>query len=56
VLEAAAEFKSAEDVRKANHWWDEECKRAIKEKNTARIKCLIRKMRTNLETYKLLKC
>ena len=36
-------FKVSKDVKNANHWWDEECKRAIKEKNEARKKCLIRK-------------
>jgi hypothetical protein len=36
ILEAATEFKSAEGVRNTNHWWDEEFKRAIQEKNRAR--------------------
>ena len=43
ILEAATEFKSPKDVKNANHWWDDECKRAIQEKNEARGKCLIRK-------------
>jgi hypothetical protein len=43
ILEAASEFKSAEGVRNANHWWDDERKRTIQEKNEARGKCLIRK-------------
>jgi hypothetical protein len=51
ILEAASEFISPKGVMKANHWWDDECKRTIQEKNIARGKCLIRKTRTNLELY-----
>ena len=51
ILEAATEFKLSEDVKNANRWWDEECKRAIREKNEARRKCLIRKTRKNLDIY-----
>ena len=51
ILEAATEFKLSNDVKNANHWWDNECKRAIQEKNEARKKCLIRKTRTNLDIY-----
>ena len=51
ILEAAKEFKSPKDVKNANNWWDDECKRANQEKNEARGKCLIRKTRTNLESY-----
>jgi hypothetical protein len=36
ILEAASEFKISEDVKNTNHWWDDECKRAIQEKNEAR--------------------
>jgi len=46
ILEAATEFKLSEDVKNTNHWWDDECKRAIQGKNEARRKCLIRKTRT----------
>ena len=45
------EFKANKDARNANHWWDDECKRAIQKKNKARRKCLIRKARTNLDIY-----
>ena len=51
ILEAATEFRLSTDVKNANHWWDDECKRAIQEKNEARGKCLIRKTRTNLDIY-----
>jgi signal recognition particle subunit SEC65 len=50
ILEAAGEFKLPKDAKNANHWWDDECERAIQEKNEARGKCL-RKTRTNLEIY-----
>ena len=43
ILEAAKEFKLSKDAKNANHWWDDECKGAIQEKNEARGKCLIRK-------------
>jgi hypothetical protein len=51
ILAAATEFKLYKDVKNANHWWDDKCKRAIQEKNEARRKCLIRKTRTNLDIY-----
>ena len=51
ILEAAKEFKLSKDVKNANHWWDDECKRAIQENNEARGKCLIRKTRANLDIY-----
>ena len=51
ILEAAKEFKSSKDANNANHWWDDECKRAIQEKNEARGKSLIRKTRINLDIY-----
>jgi endonuclease/exonuclease/phosphatase family metal-dependent hydrolase len=51
ILEAAKEFKSSKDTKNANHWWDEECKKAIQEKNEVRGKCLIRKTRANTDIY-----
>ena len=51
ILEAARKFKSSKDAKNANHWWDDECKRTIQEKNEARGKCLIRKTRTNFDIY-----
>jgi hypothetical protein len=51
ILEAATEFKLSKDAKNANHWWDNECKRAIQEKNEARGKCLIRKTKTHLDIY-----
>ena len=51
ILEAAKEFKSSKEAKNANHWWDDECKRAIQEKNEARGKSLIRKTRINLDIY-----
>jgi hypothetical protein len=46
ILEAASK-----DSKNTNHWWDDECKKAIQEKNEARQKCLIRRTRTNLDNY-----
>jgi CRISPR/Cas system CMR-associated protein Cmr1 (group 7 of RAMP superfamily) len=43
ILETASEFTSAKGVRNANHWWEDDCKRAIQEKNKATGKCLTRK-------------
>jgi len=51
ILEAARELKSSKDAKNGNHWWDDECKSAIQEKNEARGKCLIRKTRTDLNIY-----
>jgi len=51
ILEAVREFKLSKDAKNANHWWDNECERAIQERNEARGKCLIRKTRTNLDIY-----
>jgi len=51
ILKAATGFKLSKDAKNANHWWDDECKRAIQEKNEARRKCLIRKTRRNLDIY-----
>jgi signal recognition particle subunit SEC65 len=51
ILEAAMGFKPSKDVKNANHWWDEECKRVIQEKNEARRKYLIRKTRKILDIY-----
>jgi hypothetical protein len=52
ILQAAKEFKSPTDAKNDNHWWDDECKEAIQEKNEPREKYLIRKTRTNLDIYK----
>ncbi len=53
ILEAAREFKSSEEVKNANHWWDNECKNVIQEKNEARRKWLriTKKTRTYLDIY-----
>ena len=51
-IRAAKEFKFSKDAKNANHWWDDDCKRAVQEKNEARGKCLIRKTRANLDIYK----
>ena len=51
ILETAKEFKLSKDAMNANHCWDDECKRAIQEKNKARGKCLIRKTRASLDIY-----
>jgi hypothetical protein len=35
-----------------NHWWADECKTAVQEKNEARTICLIRKTRANMDNYR----
>jgi hypothetical protein len=35
-----------------NHWWADECKTAVQEKNEARTICLIRKTRANMDSYR----
>jgi hypothetical protein len=51
ILDAATEFQSAKGVKEPNHWWDDECKKAIQEKSEARRTRLIRKTRANLDIY-----
>jgi len=51
ILETAKEFKLSKDAKNSNHWWDDECKSAIQEKNEAGGKCIIRKTRANLDIY-----
>jgi hypothetical protein len=51
IIEATTEFRLSKDVKNANHWWDDECKRAIEEKNEGRAKYLTRKTRINLDIY-----
>jgi hypothetical protein len=48
IIEVATEFRLCKDVKNANHWWDDECKRAIQESNEGRGKYLIRKTRKKL--------
>jgi len=49
ILQAPTEFKLSNDAKNPNHCWDDECKRAIQEKNEG--KCLITKTRKNLDIY-----
>jgi t-SNARE complex subunit (syntaxin) len=51
ILDAATEFQIARGIKKPNHWWDDECKKAIQEENEART-CLIRKTRANLDNFR----
>jgi hypothetical protein len=51
ILDATTEFQSVKGAKNSNHWWDDECKKAIQEKNEARRTCLIRKTRANLDIY-----
>jgi hypothetical protein len=48
IIEATTEFRLSKDVKNANHWWDDECKRAVEENNEGRGKCLKRKTRKKL--------
>jgi hypothetical protein len=34
-----------------NEWWDDECRKAMEEKNLARTKCINRKTNTNQNDY-----
>jgi hypothetical protein len=43
---------SIQEKSPKNDMWDEECRQAIKQKNTARIKCLQQRTRANQEHYK----
>jgi hypothetical protein len=52
ILDAATEFQLARGVKKPNHWWDDECKKTIQERNEARRTYLIRKTRANLDNYR----
>jgi len=38
MLQAATEFKLSKDAKNGNTWWDEECNRAVQEKNEGRGK------------------
>jgi len=41
----------SKDAKNANHWWEDEYKRAIQAKNEARGKCLTGKTRTSFDIY-----
>jgi hypothetical protein len=52
ISDAATEFQLAIGVMDPNHWWADECKTAVQEKNEARRICLIRKTRANMDNYR----
>ena len=51
ILESAEEIIKTQEKHIHNEWWDEECKKAISKKNTARKKCLQKRTRANQEKY-----
>jgi hypothetical protein len=51
ILDTMTEFQIARGVMKPIHWWEDEWKKIIREKNEARRICLIRKTRANLDNY-----
>ena len=51
TLSAATEATQHENKKPRNEWRDEECRKAMEEKNLARMKCIKRRTRTNQTDY-----
>jgi hypothetical protein len=51
VLDAAKEVIQKENKKSRNELWDDECRKAMEEKNLARMKCINRRTRTNQNDY-----
>jgi len=51
VLNAATEVIQNENKKPWNEWWDDECRKAMEEKNLARMKCINRRTRINQNDY-----
>ena len=51
VLNAATEVIQNENKKPRNEWWDDECRKAMEEKNLARMKCINRRTRINQNAY-----
>lgn len=51
VLNAATEVIQNENKKPRNEWWDDECRKAMEEKNLARMKCINRRTRINQNDY-----
>jgi len=51
ILNAATEVIQHENKKLRNEWRDEECRKAMEEKNLARMKCINRRTRTNQTDY-----
>jgi len=56
ILEAAKEIIQMQPSTAYREWWDEECRKAIEEKNIPRKKCLQRRTRATQEEYKKKTC
>jgi hypothetical protein len=52
LLDAATGLLQNENKKPWNEWWDDECRKAMEEKNLARMKCINRRTRTNQNDYK----
>ena len=51
VLNAATEVIQYENKTPRNEWWDDECRKAMEEKNLAKMKSIKRRTRTNQNDY-----
>jgi len=51
VLKSATELIQNENKKPRNEWWDDEWRRAMEEKNLARMKCINWRTRINQNDY-----
>jgi len=51
VLNAATEVIQNENKKLWNEWWNDECRKAMEEKNLARMKCINRRTSINQNDY-----
>ena len=51
VLNAMTEVIQYKNKKPRNEWWDDECRKAMEEKNLARMKGLNRRTRINQNDY-----
>jgi hypothetical protein len=51
VLNTAIEVIQNENKKPQNEWWDDKCRKAMEEKNLARMKCINRRTRISQNDY-----